>query len=79
MKVGEDPCGSGQHPVVGARDHFNGPSGSTKGWVFLDELSYYKRVKKTPRKLRNLLVMKLHLRASPSSCSDAMAVGALNT
>jgi len=37
VKDGDDSCGSGQRPVVGA----SGSSGSSKYWVLLDKLSYY--------------------------------------
>ena len=65
--------------MVGASDHCNGSSGSIKSWALLDEFSYFWRVNKMLIKLRNLVVMKLHLHASPSPYNDAMAVGALNT
>jgi hypothetical protein len=51
VKGGEDSCGPGQLSVVGAIDHCIVSSGSIKGWVLLDELSYYERVKKMLIKL----------------------------
>jgi hypothetical protein len=45
-RCGLDASDAGQGPAAGFCEHGNEPSGSIKGWEFLDQLSNYKLLKK---------------------------------